>query len=311
MPLKEFVRKLACVVAILGCVSCSKAPAPVASQPAAKEPSERIESPTTGTSPAAAAAPKPKRKGSFQPVDLSGDAGGSAARGDAGDDRQSQNVVSALQPFQVLLGQWRWVTKKKFGEFPKTGEGLEWVWDFQTDRKLPALVAHSDEHPYFHQVSLTYIPVDDQFQLTAEEPRGTRRVLRGAWLDGAEPREESDGRKLQRTYKLQLTQVEPSEGEQWQVTLNQLDNNQYLVDLKRKSATGSQFGPLDTVRQQRMGTSFAVADSDNPGPKCIISGGLGTMSVTYKGKSYPVCCSGCAAAFNDDPERWLAKLEKK
>ena len=78
--------------------------------------------------------------------------------------------------------------------------------------------------------------------------------------------------------------------------------------MTRKQPTAKQFGPLDSVRQQRVGTSFAVADSDNPGPKCIISGGLGSMNVTYKGKSYPVCCSGCAAAFNDDPERWLAKL---
>jgi YHS domain-containing protein len=35
------------------------------------------------------------------------------------------------------------------------------------------------------------------------------------------------------------------------------------------------------------------------------------MQVEYKGKSYPVCCSGCAAAFKDDPERWLAKLAEK
>ena len=89
---------------------------------------------------------------------------------------------------------------------------------------------------------------------------------------------------------------------------NQLDNNQYLMDLARRPASGKQFGPLDVVRQQRLGTSFAVSDSDNPGPKCIISGGLGTMSVTYMGKTYSVCCSGCAAAFNDDPEHWLAKL---
>jgi YHS domain-containing protein len=33
--------------------------------------------------------------------------------------------------------------------------------------------------------------------------------------------------------------------------------------------------------------------------------------VSYQGKSYPVCCSGCAAAFNDDPERWIAKMMKK
>jgi hypothetical protein len=105
-----------------------------------------------------------------------------------------------------------------------------------------------------------------------------------------------------------LNQTTPDDGDQWQLVVNQLDNNQYLTNLTRRPVTGKQYGPLDVIRQQRVGTSFAVADSDNPGPKCIISGGLGSMSVTYKGKSYPVCCSGCAAAFNDDPEKWLAKL---
>jgi YHS domain-containing protein len=33
------------------------------------------------------------------------------------------------------------------------------------------------------------------------------------------------------------------------------------------------------------------------------------MSVSYEGKTYPVCCSGCAAAFNDEPLRWLSKLK--
>lgn len=298
------------VLAILvGACSNAKAPPAEAKKETSRAPVTRKEK--SDSTEQSQATDKPKKRAKFKPVDLSG-TGDSSASPDTGvgDEERSQSVVSALQPFQILLGQWNWVTKKKFGDFPKTGKNLEWIWDFQTDRRLPALVAHSDEHPYFHQVSLTYLPAEDQFQLTAEEPKGNRHVLRGTWMEGAEPREESDGKKLQRTYKLQLTQVEPADGEQWQVTINQLDNNQYLVDLKKRAAAGSQFGPLDTIRQQREGTSFAVADSDNPGPKCIISGGLGSMTVTYKGKSYPVCCSGCAAAFNDDPERWLAKLAK-
>ena len=152
---------------------------------------------------------------------------------------------------------------------------------------------------------------EDKFQVTVQPTDEDAREFRGTWADGGEPKEESDGKKTQHTHKLQLTQILPQAGDQWQLVFHQLDNNQYLMAMTRRPATGKQFGPLDVVRQQRLGTSFAVADSDNPGPKCIISGGLGTMTVTYRGKSYPVCCSGCAAAFNDDPERWLAKLAER
>jgi len=93
------------------------------------------------------------------------------------------------------------------------------------------------------------------------------------------------------------------------MTIALLDNDQYLVEIKRRATATATPQSLDTVRQQRIGTSFAVAQSDNPGPKCIVSGGLGTMSVSFDGKNYPVCCSGCAAAFNDDPQRWLSRLK--
>ncbi len=223
-------------------------------------------------------------------------------------EKRSRAVVNALQPLQVLLGDWRWITRRDFGGSKKSGEDLKWVWDFQTDETQPSLTATSAIHPYFQQVWLTYLPDDEMFQTTARAADGQTRVFRGTWTDGGEPREESDGKKVQHTCKMQLVQVSPDDGDQWQLVVNQLDNNQYLTNLTRRPTTGKQFGPLDVIRQQRLGTSFAVADSDNPGPKCIISGGLGSMTVSYKGKSYPVCCSGCAAAFNDDPEKWLAKL---
>jgi hypothetical protein len=254
-------------------------------------------------------------KKKFAPIQLGDGAADTGAAADAKkmipDEQRAQAIVAALQPFQILLGDWRWGTFRKFGDFAKVGEDLKWVWDFQSDPTRPALKGVSDANPYFQKVWLTYLPDDDKFQLTGKTPEGESRILQGTWADNGEPREESDGKKIQHTYKLALAQVSPAAGEQWQVTLSQLDNNQYLMVVSRSPAAGKQFGPLDTVRQQRVGTSFAVADSDNPGPKCIISGGLRSMDVEYKGKKYPVCCSGCAAAFNDDPERWLAKLAER
>ncbi len=266
------------------------------------------------TASASSAAAGESRK-KFAPVQLADNAAGTVddapAKKKVPDEQRAQAIVAALQPFQILLGDWRWGTFRKFGDFAKVGEDLKWVWDFQTDPNRPALKGVSGANPYFQNVWLTYLPDDDRFQLTGRTPEGESRILKGTWAENGEPREESDGKKTQHTYKLVLTQVSPAEGEQWQVTLSQLDNNQYLMVLTRCPAAGKPFGPLDTVRQQRVGTSFAVADSDNPGPKCIISGGLRTMDVEYKGKKYPVCCSGCAAAFKDDPERWLAKLAEK
>jgi hypothetical protein len=216
--------------------------------------------PKTGTTAAADEAPAeepvdpaPKRK--FQAVQLDGAAEAStntaATKKTVPSEKQAESVVAALQPFQILLGQWKWTTQKKFGGFAKHGEDLEWVWDFKGDRNRPSLTAHSDGNPYFHQVWLTYLPNDDKFQLSLEPEDGAPRVLQGTWAENGEPKEESDGKKTQRTYKLVLEQISPAEGEQWQVTFNQLDNNQYLFELKKRAPAAKTFLALDIVRRRR------------------------------------------------------------
>jgi hypothetical protein len=314
MNLANFAKRATIILIASLLIGCGDQPAPTTAEtPKAK--SGRAEPAADQNEPSTVASVAKPKKTKFQPVQLGSDAGGegqasreAAAKPSLSGEKRSAAVVSALQPLQVLLGEWRWTTFKDFGGSKKSGEDLTWVWDFQTDEAQPSLTAKSAAHPYFQQLWLTYLPDDEKYQVTARGPHGQTRVFRGTWTDGGEPKEESDGKKVQHTFKMQSTQVAPDDGDQWQLVFSQLDNNQYLMDLTRRPASGKQFGPLDVVRQQRLGTSFAVADSDNPGPKCIISGGLGTMSVSYKGKSYPVCCSGCAAAFNDDPEKWLAKL---
>jgi hypothetical protein len=265
------------------------------------------------------AEPKPARK-KFQAIELGGGDGGSGTEAGSTEDaaesalsreQQIAAVVEQLQPFQVLLGQWTWTTKKKFDGFAKHAEDLKWVWDFRTDIRRPALVFNSTEHPYFSKGILTYLPESKQYRLTTTGVEGDTRVLVGTWTDGGEPKEEHDGKVVQRSYKLELLQTEPVEGDQWKVVMQLLDNDQLLTDVTRRAPAGKNYSPVDVVRQQRFGTSFAVAESDNPGPKCIVSGGLGTMTVSYKGQTYPVCCTGCVAAFEEDPERWLAKMMKK
>jgi hypothetical protein len=56
------------------------------------------------------------------------------------------------------------------------------------------------------------------------------------------------------------------------------------------------------------GEDFATGDGK---PECIVSGGLGKITVTYKGQTYYVCCSGCADAFKEEPEKYIKEFEAK
>lgn len=282
-----------------------------------KTPTEST-STTEAEAPPAETAAAPPAKKRFQAIELGGGSGNTSSTGGSSAETESAlsreqhiaAVIEQLQPFQVLLGKWTWTTKKKFDGFAKHAEDLQWVWDFRSDIRQPSLAFTSDEHPYFAKGTITWLPESKQFRLTTTGREGDSRVFLGTWADNGEPKEEHDGKVVQRSYKLELLQQEPSDGEQWKVVLQLLDNDQMLTDVTKRAPSGSSYSPVDVVRQQRVGTSFAVAESDNPGPKCIVSGGLGTIMVSYKGQNYFVCCTGCVAAFEEDPERWLAKMKK-
>ena len=213
-----------------------------------------------------------------------------------------------MKPMQILRDEWTGVRQRSVGS-QDAGEDFDWIWDFRTDPKQPSLVMNSPKSRYFVHARLTYDPPTEQFRLTTTSPEDEERVFSGDYSQPVEEVQLGDN-KVHRVYKLQLTEVEPAEEkDQWQVVLNQQENNRYLLELSKKR--GSKFQRFETIASQRRGTSFALDDSDYGERECIISGGLGTMQVSFEGKSYWVCCTGCKAAFEEEPARWIAEYEAK
>ncbi len=220
------------------------------------------------------------------------------------DRQQPDSVRAALKPFQVLLGRWNSLSRKAIADRP------EWAYDWVSDPNQPGLRVLSEKGVYVRNGRLSYLPETDQFEFKATDAEGALRTFRGTFT---EPIRDvaSDEKKLQRTYKLQLTELEAnSAGEQWRMTFNQQENNRYILEIDRKRGNGP-FSRIDTIHTQREGTSFALSETDYGDKTCIISQGLGTISVSFKGQTFWVCCSGCKAAFEDDPEKWIAKWEEK
>ncbi len=223
-------------------------------------------------------------------------------------DENRRLLLEVMKPVQIMLGSWKGTTQKQIGDFKALDEPA-WVWDFQTNRDQPAMVMTSAKSPYFRDARLTYITDEKLFTLIATDPEGKVREFEGTF---SKPVEEfqGDDQKMHVKYQLQLRQTNgESARDTWQVTFNQQENHRYLVELARKS--GSNFLRFDTIATQRQGTSFAKSDVGYGDRECIISGGLGVTQVSFKGKNYWVCCSGCKAAFDEDPATWIAEYEAK
>ena len=217
-----------------------------------------------------------------------------------------EQVKQQLMPLQILLGEWEGVTQKVIGGSKALTES-SWVWDFQTNPKQPALVMTSNKHPYFKEARLTWLVDDGLFRMNATTVEDVKETYEGDFSVPVMDVDEGEKRK-KRTYKLKLTQVEPQAGAS-ELVFNQQNNNRLLLEVYRKR--GSSLRRYDTIGISRKGTSIAQLEDDYGDKECIISQGLGTMTVSFKGKTYYVCCSGCKAAFEEDPEKWIAKAEAR
>lgn len=218
-----------------------------------------------------------------------------------------QEIIEQLKPIQIMLGKWRGTTRKEYDGF-KAVDSHEWVWDLTTEKSKPALVMASNKSPYMKSARLTTGTTADDFVLTVTTPDGKTRRMNGVFTEPVADTPGDDD-KLHRTFKLQFEE-QSDESEKWRLTFAQQENDRYLLEVERRRGKAA-FRRYDTVSTQREGTSFALSDSDYGEKTCIISQGLGTISVSHAGKTYWVCCSGCKAAFDEDPKKWIAAAKER
>ena len=95
----------------------------------------------------------------------------------------------------------------------------------------------------------------------------------------------------------------PAEGLR-RITITPLHDTRLLVLLEAQDPDRHAYYRLGEVGYTREGVAFAAGESY---PLCVVTEGRGTTQVSYKGKSYWVCCSGCKDLFNENPEAVLAE----
>jgi hypothetical protein len=95
-----------------------------------------------------------------------------------------------------------------------------------------------------------------------------------------------------------------------QLKLSSPDGDRLVYELWVKPDGRNIFTRKSQVGYTREGVTFGV-EAGGKKPECVVTGGLGTISVSYMGKTYYVCCSGCRDAFNDNPAKIVADYMKK
>lgn len=212
-----------------------------------------------------------------------------AAEGQRAD---SSKMVAALKPYQDFVGQWRGVGQPKRGSTKGAWqEKTDVLW--QLTGKETGLVWNATGSSLWKSARLAPGEKPDEFQLFVTLPDDQKRTYTG----------KPDGDRL-----IFETAADDA-GEVHRLTISRLGDNRLVWLFEKRTAQQSFSQRVAEIAFQREGTRLAVKDGS--GPECVVTGGLGTIPVTYQGKTYYVCCTGCRDVFNDDPAGTIAAWEER
>ena len=198
----------------------------------------------------------------------------------------------ALSPMQAFIGAWKGGGTVK--DTPKEAwlEEADWSWEFKNGHA--ALVFTSPSGRYYSAGRLEPAAKNGAYRFIGVLPDGkTNEDFNGE--------QNKDG-------DLILTTATPAEGRPARITINTVARGKRLIMLYQRKRSGDIYSPIAELGLTRKGSDFG---KDAMGPECIITGGVGTIAVQYKGVTYHVCCGGCKTTFLEDPEKELAAYRKR
>jgi hypothetical protein len=199
---------------------------------------------------------------------------------------------AALKPYGSLVGGWR----RGVGQVERGRTKGSWTeeadWTWKLTPSSAALEGKVSRGKYLK--SLVIRPGKEPHTYAAEAVLAddARRTFAGKGEDQK---------------PLVLTADSPGEGLR-RVTISVLHDTRLVVLLEAQEPGSQRYYRLGEVGYTREGVSFAVGES---GPLCIVTEGRGTIAVSYKRKTYHVCCSGCKDLFNENPEAILAEAAER
>jgi hypothetical protein len=212
-----------------------------------------------------------------------------------GDTPKEKPAREALKPLNVLVGSWKGsgspegsLEEKQRGHWQ---EMVAWEWQFKDADAWLTVVFDKGKH--FARGELRYLSAKDQFELTLTTVNKVKRTYTGT-LTGKQ---------------LALERPVPDAKQIERLTFALLHDNRITYRLETRPEGGTAFTRQYLVGLTKEGEAFA--DVGRSERECIVSGGTGTIPVSYEGKTYYVCCSGCRDEFKANPKKYVAEWEAK
>lgn len=210
-------------------------------------------------------------------------------------EKEDLTAKEALQSLNHLVGEWKGTGEPEGTRAEKRRgfwiEKLHWEWKFEKEQAWLQMKLEKSKH--YLQGDMRYLPGMKKYQLTLTTLDKKKVVYEGDF----------DGKKLE------LERQDPESKDFQRIVFTFLHSNRYLYRYETREADRTRYRKEFQVGATKQGVPFASTGDSSP--ECIVSGGKGTIAVSYQGKTWYVCCSGCAAEFKDNPVKYIKEYEAK
>ncbi len=204
-------------------------------------------------------------------------------------------VPAPFLPFEHMIGGWKGTAAPSVNRVKGWQESHGWAWKFEKGKPVGMSVTFEGDKA-IAKGQLSFDAAAKKYHLDGTDPTGKPIAFLGALSP--------DGKSLT------LDRVGPAaEGKDRLILRPNSNKIRYTLQIDRQEPGSPQFKNVIGVGLTKEGESFAAGGGGADLPKCIMTGGASTLSVSYQGKSYPVCCTGCRDEFNDNPEKYARKAD--
>ena len=202
-------------------------------------------------------------------------------------------VPAPFLPFEHMIGGWKGQAKPSSNPLKGWPESHGWAWKFEKGKPVGLTVTLEGDKT-LAKGQISYDESAKKYKLDGTDAQGKPVSFLGAFSP--------DGKAL----TLDRVGSTPEGKERFIVRPNS-NKIRYILQVDRQEPGAPQYKKFIEVGLTKEGESFAAGAGGTNLPKCILTGGAAGMTVSFQGKSYPVCCTGCRDEFNDNPEKY-AKL---
>jgi hypothetical protein len=212
--------------------------------------------------------------------------------------RDDEPIPTSLQPFEYLIGAWKGVGIPAANRVKGWNERHVWAWAFEKGVPV-ALSVEMTGNKGLAKGRLSYDAAKKVYRLEGTDPDGKPVALTGT-MDPA-------GRALNLEREGALAD---GSRQRWTLRLNS-NRIRYVVWDERRAPGSPQYRRTIEMPMGKEGESFAAGATGGNAPKCIVTGGTATLSVSVEGRAIPVCCTGCRDEVLDNPQKYLKKLANR